>query len=114
MKGRGQHVNSQAGQAVAHREPQSYIVDHQFWGSAHLTTTLVHAISDVTGVDVSRTEEALCDHVDPMALDRIFRPKADGTTRGGSTLGFPIFGHHVTVYGTGRIEITQTYRTQSF
>lgn len=85
--------------------PQPYYVHHDFDGSAELTTTLVHAISDITGTDVTDTGFTLNDYVDPDALDRLFAPKADGTPRANGHVSFSIWGHHVTVYSSGEIAI---------
>lgn len=84
---------------------QSYHVQHDFEGPAELTTTLAHAISNVTGADVTDTGFTLNDFVDPDALDRLFRPKADGTPRGSGHVCFEVWGHEVTVYSSGSIVI---------
>jgi len=84
---------------------QTYYVKHDFEGSAELTTTLAHAISDVTGVDVTDTGFTLNDHVDPEALDRLFKPQDDGTPRVDGHLSFTIWHHRVTVYSDGQIAI---------
>gem|GEM_PF-320012 len=83
----------------------TYYVKHDFGGSAELTTTLAHAISDVTGIDVTDTGFTLNDHVDPEALDRLFQPKDDGTARVDGHLSFTIWGYQVTVYSDGQIAI---------
>ncbi|WP_436912303.1 HalOD1 output domain-containing protein [Halosimplex marinum] len=83
----------------------TYYVKHDFGGSAELTTTLAHAISDATGVDVTDTGFTLNDHVDPEALDRLFKPKDDGTARVDGHLSFAIWGYQVTVYSDGQIAI---------
>lgn len=113
MQGSGQHADSPARAPTTAPEPQRYFVDHQFDEPAHLTTTLAHALSDVSGIDVSAVQAALWDHVDPRALDRIFRPKPDGTARGGSSISFTVYGYHVTVFGTGRIEIVPSNRPRA-
>jgi len=84
---------------------QAYVVQHDFDGSAKLTTTLAHAISDVSGIDVTGTGFTLYDHVDPEALDQLFKPKADGSPRMSGQLTFTIWSHQVTVYSDGRIAI---------
>ncbi|MFC7143001.1 HalOD1 output domain-containing protein [Halosimplex aquaticum] len=86
-------------------DAQTYYVKHDFEGSAELTTTLAHAISDVTGVDVTDTGFTLNDHVDPEAMDRLFKPKDDGSPRINGHLSFTIWGHQVTVYSDGQIAI---------
>ena len=88
------------------RPPQPYFVQHEFGGATALTTTLVHAIADVTGADVRQAEESLAGHVDPGALDRLFAPGADGTPRPNGHISFTIWDHQVTVYHNGQIAIT--------
>lgn len=84
---------------------QTYFVQHDFDGPAKLTTTLAHAISDVSGINVTDTGFQLNDHVDPEALDRLFKPKSDGTARMNGQLSFTIWGYQVTVYSDGQIAI---------
>lgn len=85
---------------------QPYCVQHDFDGPAELTTTLAHAISNVTGADVTDAGFTLNDYVDPDALDRLFRPKADGTPRGSGRVSFDVWGNEVTVHSSGQIVIT--------
>jgi hypothetical protein len=87
------------------RETQAYYVTHDFDGSAELTTTLAHAIADVSGIDVTDAGFTLSDHADPEALDRLFEPKEDGTPRMNGNLTFRIWGFRVTVYSDGQIAI---------
>ncbi|MCU4801612.1 hypothetical protein OB920_14630 [Halobacteria archaeon HArc-gm2] len=100
----GQHVEHNAPQQQA-RDTRNYFVRHDFDGAAELTTTLAHAISDVTGIDVTDTGFTLNDHVDPEALDRLFAPKPDGTPRTNGHLSFTVWNHQVTVYSNGQIAI---------
>lgn len=97
-------VNSTPQQPV--QSPQPYVVSHEFGGPAELTTTLAHAISDVTGVDVTDTGFTLNDYVDPDALDKLFAPKADGTPRTNGHFSFEIWGCQVSVYSNGQIVVT--------
>lgn len=83
----------------------SYVVYHDFDGAAKLSTSVVHAISDATGVDPTDAGFCLNDHVDPDALDRLFTPKPDGTRRGSVDLTFTVWGYRVTVDSSGRITI---------
>jgi hypothetical protein len=83
----------------------TYYVKHDFGGAAELTTTLAHAISDVTGVDVTDSGFTLNDHVDPEALDQLFKPRDDGTPRVDGHLSFAVWGYQVTVYSDGQIAI---------
>jgi hypothetical protein len=92
-------------QPTHHPNGQYYHAYHDFDGSAHISTTIIHALADVAGADVSETEFALNDYVDPRALDRLFASQEDGTPRQGGTLTLTVSGYHVTVYGTGQIVI---------
>ncbi|AQL44899.1 hypothetical protein BV210_19265 (plasmid) [Halorientalis sp. IM1011] len=102
-----QRDHATASQSLGHRT-QPYVVHHDFDGPSELTTTLAHAIADVTGFDVTETGFTLSDYVDPAALDRLFAPKSDGTPRTNGHLGFTIWDCQVTVYSTGQIVVTQT------
>ena len=97
-----------------HTDQAQHVVYHDFHGPAELTTTLVHAISDVTGVDVTDTGFTLNDYVDPDALDRLFRPRGATPGRSNCQFSLTVWGCQVTVYDTGRIVITpsQQYRPQ--
>jgi hypothetical protein len=90
-------------------EPPSYSVKHDFSGSASLTTTLIHTISDVTGIDVSDTELTLADFIDPEALDRLFQPKTDGVGYINGHVNLALWGCQVTVYSDGRIVVVPPY-----
>lgn len=87
-------------------QPSTYYAYHDPEGSAALTTTVVHALADVMGADVSDAGFSLYDSVDPDALDRVFAPKADGTPRPPGHIAFGVQGYQVTVYSTGEIVIT--------
>lgn len=80
-------------------------MQHDFDGSAQLTTTLVHAISDVTGTAVTNTEFTLNDYVDPDALNRLFGSTPDGTARATGELHLTIWGCDVTIFASGQIVI---------
>lgn len=109
----GQHVEQNAPQQYQSQGNQNYFVQHDFDGSAELTTTLAHAISDVTGIDVTDTGFTLNDHVDPDALDKLFAPKADGSPRTNGHVSFTIWGYQVTVYSTGQIAIVPPRQTSA-
>jgi hypothetical protein len=106
MHGNGQNTTTPAVPQNRPRPPQPYFVTHEFGGTSDLTTTLVHAISDVTGADVTQAEASLVDFVDPEALDRLFEPAPDGTPRPNGHLSFTMWDHQVTVYHNGQIAIT--------
>lgn len=105
MNRNGQHTKQATSQQYQSAETQNYFLQHDFDGSAELTTTLVHAISDVTGIDVTDAGFTLNDHVDPDALDQLFKPKEDGTPRTNGHVSFTVWGYQVTVYSTGQIAI---------
>ena len=93
---------------------QPYEFNHEFGGSAKLTTTLVHALSDVAGVDVTDAEFTLSDYVDPEALDNLFKPKDDDSPRLGGHLSFTAWGCQVTVYSDGRITVVPPRQTRTY
>lgn len=105
MHGNGPDVTHAAPPQNQQPDTQQYYAQHDFDGTATLTATLVHAISNVTGADVTEAEQTLSDHADPEALDRLFRPRPDGTFRLAGQLTFTIWGHHVTVSNDGQISI---------
>ena len=82
------------------------VARHDPNGQARLSTTLVHALADAMGVDVTDSDFVLADSIDPDALDVIFRPmqSAGSTYRG--HVAFSIEGYRVTVYSDGEIVIT--------
>ncbi len=104
------NVQPRPPQQYSVRNTQTYYVTHDFDGSAHLTTTLAHAIADVSGLDVTETGFTLYDHVDPDALDSLFTPKEDGTPRTNGMLTFTVRGHQVSVYSDGQIAIVPPRR----
>lgn len=96
-----------AGQAPAQAHPQQvYTVHHDFEGVATVTETVVHALSDVTGMDVTDADFALYDYVDPDSLNRLFSPKGDGTPRVNGHVSFTVMGYQTTIYATGQVSIT--------
>lgn len=90
------------------REDHRY-AHHDHESAAELTTTLVHALADVMGRDVTEIEWRLADCVDPDALDRVFAT-GDGTAGDDCHVAFAVEGYRVTVYGTGEIVITPPER----
>ena len=82
-----------------------YRAEHDFDGSASLTTTVVHALADCMNVDVTDGSLSLYDSVDPDALDALFRPRYDGNSRSGGTVAFSVADHRVTVRSDGEILI---------
>lgn len=100
-----QHVASPVAQRNHSSTPQSHYLHHDFDGSAEICTTLVHAIADVAGVDVTDAESALRDCFDVDALNNLFRPKADRTARRDGRVQFIVLQCEVTIFSDGRITI---------
>lgn len=87
------------------RAPPVYRTVHDPDGSATLSTTVIHALADCMGVDVTDSRLSLYDAVDPDALDALFRPRYDGTPRTGGRLSFVVNDHYVTIETDGEILI---------
>lgn len=94
------------------RPPAVYRVTHDPDGPATLSTTVVHALADCLGVDVTDATFTLYDSIDPDALDAIFRPRYDGAARTGGHVSFVVQRHYVTVYADGEILIEPTEATR--
>ena len=105
MHGNGRSAAPSAPPANAQPPQHQYVAQHDFEGTAELSTTIVHALSNVTGVDVTEAEARLDDHVDTRALDRLFTPYFDGTLRACGQLSFVAWEHRVTIYSHGEITI---------
>lgn len=105
MHGNGQNATQSVQRQPQPQGAQPYYAQHEFGGSAELTTTLVHAIARITGADMTETEASLLDHVDPDALNRLFTPKEDGTFRSNSQFSFTMWGYQISVYSDGQIAI---------
>ena len=88
------HYDQQNDRYVYHYDPD---------GTATLTTTIVHAISEIADTDVTQGEFSLYDSVDPEALERIFAPNADGQPRVDGYVAFTILGHEVYVHANGDV-----------
>lgn len=103
---RNGHATTNSPQARQQPHPrQAYTVYHDFDGPATVTETVVHALADVAGVDVTDADFALYDFVDPESLDRLFAPRPDGTPRSNGHVSFRVMGYQTTVYATGQVSI---------
>ncbi len=105
MNSNGQPTGQSSVPTAAPEGAPRYVVYHDFDGPSELTTTLVHAISDVTGINVSETEFTLSDFVNADALNQLFRPKPDGTLRASGRYQCTIWGCEVNVFSDGQITI---------
>ena len=94
------------GGTVQTSKSRDYYAYHDADDPAKLSTTVVHALADVMGIDVTDTGFVLYDSVDPEALDRIFAPTDEGTPRAPGHVAFTVSGYRVTVYSNGQIVIT--------
>jgi hypothetical protein len=76
-------------------------VNHDWESDQPLSTTVVEAITEVTG---KRPEEIppLSDHIDPEALNDLFAPRANNTVE---RVTFEFAGHPVTVQATGVVTV---------
>jgi len=83
----------------------TFYATHDADGPAEFSTTIVHALADLAGVDVTETRHRLYDSIDPDALDRLFRPRLDGTPRGDGHVVFTVWNYRVTAYSDGRIAV---------
>lgn len=93
-------------QACRGQETSTYYAQHDFDGPAKLSTTLIHALSEVANIDMTGTETTLFQHVDPEALDSIFRPVGPEAPRSNGHVSFTVWGYSVTVYSNGYIVIS--------
>lgn len=79
------------------------VVEHDFdEPTSELTVTVVDAVSAVLDVSPTEVVPRVNDHVDPDALDRLFRPRPDGTPREGR-LTFELMGCRVDVRSDGTV-----------
>lgn len=69
---------------------------------------VVEAVASVAGKRITELEP-LNDAVDADALNSLFASKHDGSLRRGGYLAFEYAGHFVTVFASGRIEVTGTF-----
>jgi hypothetical protein len=78
-----------------------YVADHREAGDRELSVTVVHAVLDATAKEP--TDLNLNDAIHPDALNRIFGPKHDGTTRDDGTITFEFAGCLVVVDAGGEV-----------
>lgn len=98
----GQQPSTSASQSPS---PPVYRATHDPHGPARLSTTVIHALADCLGIDVTDARISLYDGVDPDALDALFRPRDDGWPRRGSSITVTVRDHYVTVSSDGEILI---------
>jgi len=82
---------------------ETYRVDHDWEDETRVSTALTAAIETVTGSDLHELPP-LHEHVDPEALNRIFKPKADAPRQSSaSRVRLRYAGFLVTIYADGEI-----------
>jgi len=84
-------------------QPNTFTAYHDIEGPAKISTTIVHALADVMGVDVTDIGFSLYDSIDTDALDSLFTPEDERQLNG--HICFFVEGFQVTVYGDGQIDI---------
>lgn len=103
------HGKDTARQTTGAHRPQrahgTHTVYHDFDGSAKLTTTVVHALADATGMDITDADFTLNDYVDPDALNLLFSSRSDGTPRANGHVSFTVMGFQTTINANGQITI---------
>jgi hypothetical protein len=92
-------------EAVEVGDGKTVYVAHHDVRENGLTVTLSLALAAVTELSPTELVPRFADHVDPDALNRLFRPLPNGDLREGGPLHLTIEGRAVRVYNTGRIEI---------
>lgn len=90
----------------ARQQQQSYRAHHDRASAAKLSTTVLHALADAMGVDVTDSEFTLADSIDPDAFDRLFVANGEGTPRTPGHVAFCVEGYRITVYSDGNIVVT--------
>ena len=78
---------------------------HEMGGSRCLSTTILSALAEVRGVDLTALDFTLHDHVDTDALEAIFAPRLDGTPREGCQVTLSIDTHGITIHDDGHIVV---------
>lgn len=81
---------------------------HDMQGHGSLSTTIVSALAELNEVDVASLGGALYDYIDTDALDAIFSPKLDGTTREGCRIECTFRDQSITIHSNGHIVITDS------
>lgn len=101
----GQNTDPASSASASPSSSPVYRVSHDPDGTATLSTTVVHALADCLGIDVTESAAYVHDSVDPDALDALFRPRYDGAPRTGGSLVFHVHDYCVTVFSDGEIVI---------
>lgn len=88
------------------QEDGTYVV-HNEMGEEDLTVTISLALSELDDVPPAEIIPQFPEHVDPDALNRLFKPFPNGELRQGGPLYLSIEGYSIAIFSSGRIEIEQ-------
>ena len=86
-------------------QTRDFRVTHDPDGEARLSTTLVHAMADVLGIDVTEAEALLADEIDLYSLDTLWRLDNTVSPPTGH-LAFSAGNTAITVYRDGTLVVT--------
>lgn len=86
-------------------ETSTYYAQHDFDGPAKLSTTVIHAVSEVANADMTTTESTVFQQVDLKALDDLFSPVGPEAPRTSGHVSLDVWGYGVTIYSNGQIVI---------
>ncbi|MDZ7730747.1 MAG: HalOD1 output domain-containing protein [Natrialbaceae archaeon] len=77
--------------------------------SRSLSYEVIEAVAQQEGIDATDIEppeyEALYSVLNPEALDSLFAPREDGSTRGDGQVEFSFCGYDITVSSDGQVEV---------
>jgi hypothetical protein len=90
--------------------PTHTVLYHDHGTSVLLSTTITHALADLTGLDATDAEELLYESVDIESLNTVFMQREDGGVRESGELTFHVDAYDIRVHATGRIEIVWSAR----
>ncbi|WP_049941662.1 HalOD1 output domain-containing protein [Haloterrigena turkmenica] len=76
-----------------------------------LSFEVISAVAEQEGIDPMDIEppeyDALYDVINPEALDSLFAPREDGTSRGSGRVEFVFCGYHVVVTSDGDVDVLE-------
>lgn len=92
--------------AVTEIQPGTYHTRHDM-SDDQLSLTLALALAEVDSSPATELIDNLSSYVDPDALDRLFRTRPTGDSRGPGRVVLEIAGYTVTVQSDGEIVISE-------
>ena len=85
-------------------ETETYHVRDALERPQPISVTVVQTVAAVTGTEPEDVEP-LYDVIDPNALDALFRPVSEGSSRRTASVSFTLHGLDVTVHASGEIVV---------